>query len=60
MTAMVRITLDLPRMFPAEKLGALAAEYGCKIYRREDGTYLFRPSNPTRSPVQSPRMGETA
>ena len=57
MTSMVRITLDIPTKFPAEKLGKLAADYGCRIYRRTDGTYLFRPSNPTKSAIQSPRAG---
>ena len=57
MTKMTRIVLDLPASFPAEKLGQLAAEYGCRIYRRTDGTYLFRPSNPTKSAIQSPRAG---
>jgi len=57
MTSMVRITLDIPTKFPAEKLGKLAADYGCRIYRRTDGTYLFRPSNPAQSPVTERRDG---
>ena len=42
-TRMSRVVIDLPAHLELRELHELAEKYGCRVYRRSDGSYLFRP-----------------
>ena len=43
-TKMSRVVIDLPAAIPLVALHRLADQHGCKVYRRPDGSLLFRPN----------------
>lgn len=51
MTAMVRLVIDVPADTRLVALHRIAEETGGRLYRRADGTFLIRTSNPTAQPA---------
>lgn len=43
-TRMSRLVIDLPARVALRELHDLAARYGCRVYRRPDGSLVLRPS----------------
>ena len=44
---MVRVTIDLPYTTQLAALQKLAADQGCQLFRRADGTFAMRPFKPS-------------